>query len=438
MAVPSLTPKRKTSAIVLPSTGSALNVSDGAAYTINYPFGMYAEASSPLYDTNFISGASDQVSYTYKKLGGDVLDIELTNSNVYSAYEEAVLEYSYIINIHQGKNIMSNVLGNATGTFDHDGHILSGELSSSLSGTQVNLKYPKFDFTYSKRIARKVSEEVQVGGYDNEYSASFDTVVGIQDYDLQDIIYKESTDSSNSGFPHYNKIKNKRLVVKRVFYKTPHSMWRFYGYYGGLHSVGNLSTYGMYADDSTWEAIPPWQNKMQAMAYEDAIYTRNSHYSYEIKNNKLRIYPEHISSSPTKMWVQFTIPTDAWDPADEFQEREINGINNLNTLPFANIPYKNINSIGKQWIRRFALALTKEMLGQIRGKFSTIPIPGESVTLNSDALLAQAKEEQDKLRDELKAVLDELTYSKLAETESAVIKATNELMQSVPYGIFVG
>jgi len=208
MAVPSLTPKRKTSAIVLPSTGSALNVSDGAAYTINYPFGMYAEASSPLYDTNFISGASDQVSYTYKKLGGDVLDIELTNSNVYSAYEEAVLEYSYIINIHQGKNIMSNVLGNATGTFDHDGHILSGELSSSLSGTQVNLKYPKFDFTYSKRIARKVSEEVQVGGYDNEYSASFDTVVGIQDYDLQDIIYKESTDSSNSGFPHYNKIKN--------------------------------------------------------------------------------------------------------------------------------------------------------------------------------------------------------------------------------------
>jgi len=215
-------------------------------------------------------------------------------------------------------------------------------------------------------------------------------------------------------------------------------MWRFYGYYGGLHSVGNLSTYGMYADDSTWEAIPPWQNKMQAMAYEDAIYTRNSHYSYEIKNNKLRIYPEHISSSPTKMWVQFTIPTDAWDPADEFQEREINGINNLNTLPFANIPYKNINSIGKQWIRRFALALTKEMLGQIRGKFSTIPIPGESVTLNSDALLAQAKEEQDKLRDELKAVLDELTYSKLAETESAVIKATNELMQSVPYGIFVG
>ena len=64
-------------------------------------------------------------------------------------------------------------------------------------------------------------------------------------------------------------------------------MWRFYGYYGGLNTVGNLANYGQFADDSTFEVIPPWHNKLQAMAYEDAIYTRNSHYSYEIKNNKL-------------------------------------------------------------------------------------------------------------------------------------------------------
>jgi len=63
-------------------------------------------------------------------------------------------------------------------------------------------------------------------------------------------------------------------------------------------------------------------------------------------------------------------------------------------MPFANIPFENINSIGKQWIRRFALAVTKEMLGQIRGKFATIPIPGDSVTLNASDLLSQAKEEQ--------------------------------------------
>ena len=90
----------------------------------------------------------------------------------------------------------------------------------------------------------------------------------------------------------------------------------------------------------------------------------------------------------------------------------------MNTLPFENIPYDNINSIGKQWIRRFALALSKEMLGLIRSKFATIPIPNESVTLNGPALVTEAKEEQNLLRDELKTVLDELTYEKLAEKDS--------------------
>ena len=91
------------------------------------------------------------------------------------------------------------------------------------------------------------------------------------------------------GVIHRNlDIKKQILEIKKVFYKTPHSMWRFYGYYGGLNTIGNLSTYGMYGDDSTFEVIPPWQNKLQAMAYEDAIWTRNSHYSYELKNNNLK------------------------------------------------------------------------------------------------------------------------------------------------------
>ena len=83
-----------------------------------------------------------------------------------------------------------------------------------------------------------------------------------------------------------------------MFYKTPQAMWRFYGYYGGLNTVGNLSYYGQYADDSTFEVIPVWQNKSQAMAFEDSIYTRTSHFSYEIKNNKLRIFPDTTTVSP--------------------------------------------------------------------------------------------------------------------------------------------
>ena len=393
MATTTLTPASTTSKVALTSTGSYSE----AAAAANYPFGMYVNTDSHLHDLNFVSGAVDQVSYTYKKLGGDVLDIELTSKNVYAAYEEAVLEYSYIVNIHQGKSTLPNALGNTTGTFDHDGQLKTLG-ATNVTGSKTELKYPKFEFAYADRLSEKVPD--------------------------------------NSGFRWYNKVGKKKILIKGVRYKTPHAMWRFYGYYGGLNSVGNLSTYGMFADDSTFEIIPPWQNKLQAMAYEDAIYTRNSHYSYEIKNNWLRIFPTPRNSTG-KIWVRFTVEEDVWDD-DADRNSGVDGVSNLNTLPYSNIPYENINSIGKQWIRRFALALTKEMLGQVRGKFASIPIPGNDVTLNASDLLSQAKEEQEKLREELKTILDELTYDKLSETQSTVAASTNETLKNVPAGVFIG
>ena len=97
MSVPTLTPASTISAIVLPATGSNINVNDSVPYKI------YSDESSPMYSSQFISGAVDQVSYVYKKLGGDVLDLEITEGNVYASYEEAVLEYSYLVNIHPAK-----------------------------------------------------------------------------------------------------------------------------------------------------------------------------------------------------------------------------------------------------------------------------------------------------------------------------------------------
>ena len=127
MAYPTLTPKSTTSAITLTSTGSIKTTGNGAGATSHYPFGLYADTDSNLYDRNFVSGASDQVAFTYKKLGGDILDIELTPGNVYASYEEAVLEYSYQINIHQAKNVLSDLLGMSTGTFDHDGQMTGSD-----------------------------------------------------------------------------------------------------------------------------------------------------------------------------------------------------------------------------------------------------------------------------------------------------------------------
>ena len=431
MATPTLIPAASASAVALPETGSLSN----AGTSTNYPYGMYV--TGDLSDVNFVTGAAEQVNYTYRKLGGDVLDIELTEKNIFAAYEEAVLEYSYIVNLHQAKNILHSALGSSTGTFDHD-----GERTDPNSDANVQLKYPKFRFGYAKRAMDHAIQETGLGGTMTVYTASFEPTVGQQDYDLQQIVQASTTtvtDAVNVLTGTFNP-DNHRLIIRKVYYKSAHAMWRFYGYYGGMNSVGNMSTYGMYADDSTFEVIPAWQNKLQAMVYEDAIYTRNSHYSYEIKNNKLRLFPApHNWGTVPKMHFEFHIE----DPDSIFEDQDdrksgVDGVNNMNTLPMTNIPYKNINSIGKQWIRRFALSLTKEVLGQVRSKFGAIPIPNNTVQLNGATLISESKTEQTKLREELQKVLDEMTYEKMTETQTKITQQVGEMTKTYPYFIYQG
>jgi hypothetical protein len=428
MALPVLAPKSQISAIVLPALGTISRVVDAL------PFGVYSS------NTDFLTGAADQVAYTYKMLGGDVLDIELTEQNVYAAYEAAVLEYSYIINVHQSKNVLANALGSPTGQFNSDGEFASG---SSMVGQNPQLMLPSFDIGYAKEVMTRTSELAAVGGNLTVFSASIPIIAEQQDYDIQTSLI---TASLVPGCPFAGLIGDKRVEVKKVYYKSPRAMWRFYGYYGGINTVGNLSTYGQYADDSTFEVIPAWHNKAQAMAYEDNIYTRISHYSYEIRNNKLRMFPSPALMDLRNIWIEFIIPQGVFSYGSangvsgsaSSESNRANGVNNMNTLPFANIPYENINSIGKQWIRRFALAICKEILGQVRGKFSTVPIPGENVTLNADALLGQAKEEMTTLREELKTILSETTYDKLAEQTAGIGENVQKTIDKIPMAIFTG
>ena len=422
MALPILTPKSQMSKVILPVTGNAANVT-----SINLPYGIYLD------NPDFVSGAVDQVAFTYKMLGGDVLDIELMEGNVYTSYELGVLEYSSIINSHQAENVLSDFLGATTGTFDQDGELKTGPLSSSLSGSSVALKFPTFDFAYSERIGSGLAQSAGFGDNVRMYSASFALTGGVQDYNLQAIV-----SASQSGSVWDNLVQNKKVRIERVYYKSPAAMWRFFGYMnigGGVY--GNLSSYGMYADDSTFEIVPAWQNILQAQQFETNLYTRGSHYSYELRDNYLKIYPPPCVSYPRRMWFNFSIPQDTWSQ-DPNATTGVDGINNMNTLPFANLPYNNINSMGKQWIRKYALAVSKEMLGQIRGKFATIPIPGNDVTLNASELLSQAKEEQEALKEALRTQLEKLTYGALIKGDAEMAADAEAVMTHVPMGIYTG
>tara|TARA_B100001123_G_scaffold28354_1_gene30146 strand:+ start:1044 stop:2342 length:1299 start_codon:yes stop_codon:yes gene_type:complete len=428
-----LSPKAQTSAIVLPASGAA-TPDAGEALKAACPFGIYTGS------LEFITGASLQVAYVYKKLGGDVVDIELTSDNVYAAYEEAVLEYSYIINLHQSKNVLSSMLGQTTGTFNHNGEIVGA--TGVAQGTNVQLRYPRFELAGTKRMGDGLASIAGFGGTMPQYSASFKPVIDQQDYDLQTIVEDagtSGTDDAGNPIDFEGKINDRRVVITKVYYRSPRAMWRFYGYYGGIGVVGNYSTYGQFADDATFEIVPTWQNKLQAVMYEDSIMTRTSNYAYEIINNKLRLYPTPSNwdlGELERVWFRFYVESNVWDGPDYHDGTT--GINNMNTLPFENLPYDSINSMGKQWIRKYCLALCKEMLGQIRGKFTTMPIPGESVTLNHAELLGQAKEEQEALKTKLIESLKEMEYTALTKDDSERSEATATTFKNSPLPIFVG
>ena len=453
MALPRLTPEREPSAIILPEMTEPLDVTEAVL-----PFGTYVDLSYWSVDETeeFKKGAADMVTFVYRKLGGDVLDIELVPNQVYAAYEEACLEYSYMINVHHGKNILGNILGSKTGSFDSEGQITgsNGVIDSTF---HLGLKYPKFDFAYARRVSEGISEEANIGGSLPVYSASFDITPGIQDYNLQRVVASMSAFNDSTSSEYVAPLDNKKVVIRKIYYKTPRAGWSFYGYYGGINVVGNLANYGQYADSSTFEVVPVWQHKLQARAYENHIFTRASHFSYELKNNKIRINPIPGTLSPTKFWFEFVIPEDPWTntaglvqgttdadgiqttpPENNEVDIGIDGVNNINTAPFQNLPYVKINAIGKQWIRRFTLALCKEMLGYVRSKFGPIPIPGNEITLNGNELISAAREEQTGLRDELKDTLDEFTYKQLMEDDAALAASAEDIMSQVPLVIYTG
>lgn len=409
MSTENISPISQIPAKRLPSTGSAGEV------TSSLPYDVYKTSNW------FISGAVDQVSYVYQELAGNILDIELETSNVYTAYQLATLEYNYLVNIYNAKNNLGNVLGTTTASYDSDGTVTSGSASGN--------KYLKFMLGYVNRVADGVAREAGFGRDYKEYTASIDLVDGQQVYDLQDIL------SSHPDFT--GTVGDKKVLVRKINYQSANANWRFFsGLYGGFNVLGNLTSYGQYSDDTTFEVIPVWQNKLQAMAFKDSLYTRTSHFCYEINNNKIRLYPTPYHGwLVKKLMVYFTVNEDPWT-IDPNVNEGIDGVSNLSNFPVEHIPYESINQIGKQWIRKFALAICKGMLAQSRGKMSSIPIPGGEVTLNYSSLESQAKEEKESLRKELMEILEKTTYKEMAKSDAEMLKDGFETLKNIPLAIY--
>lgn len=374
------------------------------------PFGVFDS------DPDFASDADKIVDYTRKKLGDPIMSVHLSSSQIYASFEEACLEYSAIINSYQAKSVISLFLGAPTG---------------SLSGSEQT--YPSWNMEFQKKVGLAYNDEAGINSDAPLYSGSITLEVGTQKYNLQQAVSGALSGTANAGA---------RVQVRDVFHFSPISNYRMFGTTSTINYLNSQMRFDSYTPETIFYMLPIWEDILRQMQFKTSNKVRRSNYSYEIHNNELTVYPVPAAVMP--LYFTYSLPKDATTPlsiettSGSLEEKTFRGVSNLSNIPFGNITYSKLNSLSKTWIRRFAFELAKETEGQIRSKMNTIPIPNGDLTLNGAELITDSRTEQERLRTELKLILDEMTYDKLAARQAELAASTQLVTKEIPLGIWTG
>lgn len=388
------------------------------------PYGIFDR------DVEFQADADRNADFIRKKLGEPVMEVHLSASQIYASFEEACLEYSAMINSYQAKSTLTTFLGSPTGT---------------LEGSEN--KYPMKTLSLAKNIADPYNAEGGVNSSLPIVSASIELVPGQQGYDIplylrthdnQGQVVPSGSTTSSLGLPaQWN--GSGSITIREVYHKSPMSAYRFFGTTSGLNYLNSQFRFESFTPETMFYMLPVWEDILRGMQFKTSNTVRRSNYSYDIHGSVLRIFP--CPQDNRHMWFTFSVDANPSDPSGQAGGQinpSYNGVSNISNIPFGNIQYSHLNSLSKNWIRRMTLAFAKEIEGQIRSKFTSLPIPNGEVTLNGPELITDARAEMEGLRAELKEMLEETTYQKLMEKEAAMNQNLQETWKGVPLGIYVG
>ena len=373
----------------------------GSAVSGTTPFGFYDE------DTVFQTDAPKFAKWCAKRMGYPITAIELQDSQFYACFEESITEYSSHVNQF---NIKDNLLS------------LKGQSTSS------NLTHKRLTHTMGEQIflSETYGSEAQVGGTIPVYKDKIKVNSGSQDYDLNKLI----ADPSGSG----------AIEVKKVFYEAAPAVSRYFDPYAGTgNTTNNLLDgfgFGGASPAITFVLQPVYADllKTQAIEFNDQI--RKSGFSFELKNNSLRLFPPPTATG--SIWIEYSKVTERDNVLRTRYSGSVDSISDISNAPFDNMVYKQINDVGKQWVRKYGLALSKELLGMVRSKYGTIPIPNSDVTLDGDTLRAEATAEKEQLVEQLREMLDQTSSKALLEADRESSDSLQEKMKKVPMPIFIG
>ena len=366
----------------------------------NTPFGFYDN------DYDFQVDADKVATFCARRLGYPIMEVELQDINFYAAFEEAITTYGNELYAFQLRDNLLNVMNTST----------SSNLSTALiTPSLANIV----------RMSQQYGVEAGVGGNVTWYSGSFTTTASIQDYDL-------------AGWATANSISG-GIEIKRIFHDGPPAVTRFYDPYAGTglgaQNLMDSFGFGAYSPSVNFVLMPVNYDMqvIQAIEFNDTI--RKSAYSFELINNKLRIFPIPDRSG-VNIYFQYIKLQDRLDSIVNTGSAAV--VTNPSNAGFQNPVYSRINSIGRQWIFEYTLSLCKEILGYVRGKYTQVPIPGAEVTLNQSDLISAATAEKTALLERLRTFLDETSNQKMLERKQAETVARQSELGQAPMTIFIG
>ena len=365
------------------------------------PFGFYDN------DPQFQSDSDKFAKFAAQRMGYPLVEVELQDINFYTALEDAVTTYGNELYAYQVAENLLSFQGASTNIQPANNQVVQENMASIV------------------RLSQQYGEEAGVGGTITYRSGSIKLQSGKQEYDMN----QWAIDNGIQG----------RIEIKRIYYEAPPAIMRYFDPYAGTGTgmMGMLDSFG-------WGSYSPAINfmlmpinydlqKIQAIELNDQI--RKSQYTFELVNNQLKIFPIPVVHYHD-LWFQYILESDRNNPYLDNQGQSL--ITNASNVPYENPVYSQINSIGRSWIFEYALALSKEMLGYVRGKYQTVPIPGSEITLNQGDLITAATNERTSLIERLRAYFDTTSRKSLLANKEAEAASQKNILADVPMVIYIG
>jgi hypothetical protein len=362
------------------------------------PFGFYD------YDIDFQRDADKVANFCTRRLGYPLVDIELQDISFYAAFEEAITTYGNEVYAYQIRDNQLDLIGINTDT-SLNNSIITPSLQSVI------------------RLSKQYGAEAGSGGNITYYKGSIPLEASVQDYDLKEWALDQGIVGG--------------IEIKRVFYEAPPAIVRAFDPYSGT-GYGYQSLFAGFGFGSMSPAISYLMmplnfdlQALQAIELNDTI--RRSNFSFELRNNVLKVFPIP-NNSEANIYFEYIRESERISS----QASDTGGASNVSNMPYTNPSYALINSVGRQWIFEYTLALVKEILGLVRGKYTNIPIPGSEVTLNQQDLLTQAAADKVRLIEKLRQYLDETSRQAGLERKAAEADFAFNELSKVPFTIYIG